>query len=180
MEILILVFLKFWKIRDSDDLEMIKLKIGVSEDLTCCCLDIFNYRASSFRYFTLNTPFTVMLAGEGGFFKPFNLDYHDPFVKSLYFAINLIKNESLDIDDRTKINELLVSEVTQHENNVKLHNFLKKFNKVASNIDFTAFGNTFFASVDSLCDFVKSWNIKFFRKFNIRIEILILQVFIKI
>jgi hypothetical protein len=150
--------------------------MGVSEDLTCCCLDIFNYRASSFRYFTLDTPFTVMLAGEGNFFKPFNLDFNDPFVKSLYFAINLIKSETLEIDDRAKINELLVGEMGQHENNVKFHNFLKKFNKVASNIDFSALGDTFFSSVESLCDYIKSWNIKFFRKFDIRIEILILQV----
>ena len=96
-----------WKVRDPDDLALIKLKLSVSEDLTLCFIDIFNYKVSSFKYFSLTCPFTIMLAGEGNFFKPFNLNLYDPFLKCLYFSVN--KNKDNQIKDREKINEFLVS-----------------------------------------------------------------------
>jgi len=96
-----------WKIRDPDDLAQIKIKMSVSQDLTLCFIDIFNYKNSSLKYFTLSCPFTIMLAGEGNFFKPFNLNLYDPFLKCLYFSVN--KNKENQIRDREKINEFLVS-----------------------------------------------------------------------
>ena len=84
------------------------MKISTSEDYTLCCLDIFNYKASSFKYFTLGSPFTIILAGEGTFFKPFNLNLYDPFLKCLYFAININKVKLLNINDRAEFDQILV------------------------------------------------------------------------
>ena len=97
----------FYKILDPDDLTQIKIKMSVSEDLTLCFIDIFNYKTSSLKYLKLSCPFTIMLAGEGNFFKPFNLNLYDPFLKCLYFSVN--KNKENQIWDREKINEFLVS-----------------------------------------------------------------------
>ncbi len=111
---------------DIFDLSAIKLKISCSDDYTLCFLDIFNYRNTNFKYFTLNCPFSIVLgkfnkklklkfisyfftAGEGNFLKPFHIDENDPFVKSLYISLNINKENSHEIKDRPKLLEQFIN-----------------------------------------------------------------------
>jgi len=70
----------------------------------------------------------------------------------------------------------LIKANIRDENNNQLHIFIKRFNKLASNIDFASLDNLFFTSLENLAEFVRMWNIKFFQKFGFRIDILVLQV----
>lgn len=178
----------FWRIRDLDDMAQIKIKMSISDDMTLCFLDIFNYKSSSLKYFTLSCPFTIMLAGEGNFFKPYSLNLTDPFLKCLYFAIN--KNKENQIRDREKIHDFLVSRIycffndiifiyiahIRDENISELHAFFKRFNKLASNIDFAALDYMFYNALENLAECLRFWNIKFFQRFGFRVDILVLQV----
>lgn len=62
------------------------------------------------------------------------------------------------------------------ENNSQLYIFIKRFNRLASNIDFAALDFMFYTALENLTEFVRLWNIKFFHKFGFRVEILVLQV----
>lgn len=62
------------------------------------------------------------------------------------------------------------------ENISELHAFFKRFNKLASNIDFAALDYMFYNALENLAECLRFWNIKFFQRFGFRVDILVLQV----
>ncbi len=156
-----------------EEMDIIQIKISKSADYTLLYLDIFNYKNSDLKYFFLSCPYIVLLSGEGNYVRPYYLCESDPFLSTLHFAINRGKQME---EERFKILENLVAHKKRMENSASMNSFLVRFNRYARAIDYGASAREFTNSIKELVKFVKTWNVRFFNKFSIKIDLIVIAI----
>lgn len=78
-------------------------------------------------------------------------------------------------EERFKILENLVAHKKRMENSARMNNFLVRFNRHARTIDYGASSREFLKSIKELVKFCKTWNVSFFNRFSIKIDLIVIQ-----